>query len=134
MKKAILALAMAMVLALPLGAQAADTQAQSADAVLTGTQWLKATDDEKYAFLYGVTSAFEVEEYFATKGKKGKVVPSHFAKNWLKVAKELKEGDAVTILKEIEAWYKANGDKMDTPVLVVIWTECVQPRLKKAGK
>ena len=130
MKKAILALALAMVLALPLGAQAADTQAQSADAVLTGTHWLKASDNEKEAFLYGVYHAFEVEEYLATKGKKGKVVQSHFAKSWLKVARQTKEDDLGTILKEIEAWYKANGDKMDTPVLKVIWKECIQPRLK----
>ncbi len=133
MKKAILALAMAMVLALPLGVQAADTQNQSADVVLSGKQWLEASNNEKHAFLYGVTSAFEVEEYFAAKGKKGEVAQSHFAKDWLKVARQIKESDLDTILKEIEAWYKANGDKMDTPVLAVVWKECIQPRLK-AGK
>lgn len=133
MKKAILALAMALVLALPLGAQAADTQNQSADEVLTGTHWVKASNNEKLAFLYGVTAAFEVEEHFATKSKKGKVAQSQFAKDWLKVSRQIKESDMDTILKEIGDWYKANGDKMDTPVLVVIWKECVQPRLK-AGK
>lgn len=133
MKKAILALAMAMVLALPLGAQAADTQNQSVDEVLTGKQWIKASNNEKLAFLYGVTSAFEVEEHFATKNQRGKVVQSKFAKDWLKASRQVKESDLDTILKKIEDWYKANSDKMDTPVLFVVWKECIQPSLK-AGK
>jgi hypothetical protein len=34
-------------------------------------------------------------------------------------------------MKRVEAWYAANPDRMDVPVLSVLWVDIVKPRLKK---
>lgn len=136
MKKGILALAMALVLALPLGVQAADTDAKDPVVMLTGKLWLESAENEKVAFLYGIDMAIAVEQYIARESdkaiqKKGNrktlSTLSAFEKGWTKAFTDVKRKD---IVKQVDDWYAANGDKVDRPVMEVIWYECAEPRLK----
>ena len=140
MKKGILALALAMLLALPYSVQAATTEAQNPVERVTGKLWLESAQNEKVAFLYGIDMAIAVEQLIA--GESDKVIKkkgskktlstlSAFEKGWAKAFTNVKRKD---IVKQVDDWYAANSEKINRPVMEVIWYECVEPRLKALGK
>ena len=54
---------------------------------------------------------------------------SKFEKGWMKAFKDVKR---TTIVEEVDAWYAAHPDRLDRPVLGVLWFELVEPRLAAA--
>lgn len=140
MKKGFLALALALVLALPIGVQAADKDEKHPVAMLTGKLWLESAQNEKVAFLYGIDMAIAVEHYIAKESdeaikkkgnKKTLSTLSAFERGWIKAFTDVRRDD---IVRQVDDWYTANGDKVDRPVMEVIWYECVEPRLKAQDK
>lgn len=143
MKKGILALALALLLAAPLGVQAAPaTQAQQLRhpvEQLKGDVWAESTQDEKLAFIYGIDMAVAIEHLIAHEGapnakkggKKAVTTLSPFEKGW---AKAFKGMNREVIVAKVDDWYKANKDKTNRPVMEVIWFEAVEPQLKALGQ
>ena len=106
---------------------------------LTGKLWMESHALEKQAFLFGIESAIAVEYYVndelakrAQKNGKKKqpaCTLSPFEKGWMKAFGDNVENN--DIIAEIDQWYAAHPDKMDRPVMAVIWYELIEPRLRK---
>ena len=121
----------------------------------TGDVWEKTPLREKGAFLFGIDTAVTVEYFINRKmaeksgdGKRGErpekgktgektdkagkgkrvhpVTLSPFERGWMKAFKGVERAE---IIRQVDAWYKANPDHLDRPVMSVIWHELVKPRL-----
>ncbi|HJA79157.1 hypothetical protein [uncultured Desulfovibrio sp.] len=137
MKKIIAALALALTLAVgsapALAAQAAAKPTNPVDQ-FTGHVWLQTSRDNKAAFLFGVETAITVEYFVNSKvaekaAKEGKAPSSNlsrFEKGWMTAMKEYSRDQ---IIEKIDAWYAANPDKQDIPVMNVIWFSLIKPAL-----
>ena len=141
MKKSVLCLALSLALVLafaPVRAteimpEADNSKANPVDQ-LTGTVWQKTPEAEKLAFLFGVETAITVEYFVngkvvekATKeGKRPVYTLSPFEKGWMKAFKGVSRTE---VIKMVDAWYAANPQRLDRPVMNVIWREIIEPRL-----
>ena len=117
MKKSILSLGLALVLALAcVNVQAAENNAAAGMTgnpvdQFTGAVWEKTTESNKAAFLFGVESAITVEYFVNAKmteksakaGKRPVYTLSPFEKGWMKAFR-----DRTEIIKMVDAWYAAN--------------------------
>jgi len=100
----------------------------------TGTVWQKTPETEKLAFLFGVETAITVEyfvngkiaEKAAKEGKRPVYTLSPFEKGWMKAFKGVSRAEVV---KLVDAWYAANPQRLERPVMNVIWREIIEPRL-----
>lgn len=136
MKKFILNLALFMALLLPLSALAAESNSGPAGnpvELLTGKVWQESKPENKQAWLFGVDTAVAVEHAVADKmqqqkGKrKGAFQMSPFVSGWIEA---FGKGDTrKEIIGQVDQWYAANPDKLERPVMDVIWYEIVQPRI-----
>lgn len=134
MKKSLLTLALAC--AFIFAACATNAQENGGNPVdqFTGEYWVKTSNTEKEAYLFGIESAVAVEKYISdipAKGKRGKMVTtlSPFEKGWMEAFRDTPRSQ---IVKEVDAWYEAHPDKLARPVLNVIWYELIAPKLLEA--
>ena len=51
---------------------------------------------------------------------------SPFEKGWMKAFKGVSRTE---VIKMVDAWYAANPQRLDRPVMNVIWREIIEPRL-----
>lgn len=101
----------------------------------TGYLWQKSTENEKQAFIFGIDTAIAIEYFISKKsvtkaakaGKKPVYTLSPFEKGWMQSFKNITRAELVNM---INSWYEKNPDKLDRPVLNVIWYEIIQPNLK----
>ena len=141
MNKPVLSLALSLVLILacaPVHASEVMPEAgmQQGNPVdkFTGTVWQKTAEAEKLSFLFGVESAITVEffvnskvvEKAAKEGKRPVYTLSPFEKGWMKALKGVSRTEVV---KMVDQWYAANPQRLDRPVMSVIWYEIIEPRL-----
>lgn len=137
MKKIIAALALALSLAVGTApALAAEGAARPANPVdqFTGAVWMQTSHDNKAAFLFGIETAITVEYFVNSKAaekaaKEGKAPSSNlsrFEKGWMTVMKN-KSRDQ--LIKELDAVYTAQPDKLDEPVMKTIWFSLFEPAL-----
>ncbi|OZI74895.1 hypothetical protein CAL22_10710 [Bordetella genomosp. 12] len=88
--------------------------------VVDGTGWLAASDQERRAFLVGVSNMIVAENAYAK--RRNQQVPG--------AAKAITEALAGMNLwqwsERVTAWYRANPDKQATPVMGVIWRDLVK--------
>lgn len=141
MKKSVLSLGLVLALVLTCAPVRAAEATAVSDVIqnnpveqLTGTVWQKTAETDKAAFLLGVESAIAVEYFVNAKitekaaktGKKPTCTLSPFEKGWMKAFKDVNRAD---IVKMVDQWYAANPNKLDRPVLGVIWYELIAPRL-----
>ncbi|MFO1205089.1 MAG: hypothetical protein U1E63_05075 [Burkholderiales bacterium] len=90
-----------------------------------GNDWTKSSVDEKQAFLFGIANAISV-----ALGWDERYIPA----DQMTFSRRARNGLAGTSLGEalrrIDAWYAANPDRLDTPVVAVIWLDIAKPKLK----
>ena len=101
-----------------------------ADAVMvTGKHWVESSQQLKKAYLLGVANVLDVEEaYYGTN-------PASDAQSYIpRAVKGLTAGGYTvdTVLSRLDAWYAANPESLDRPVLEIIWVEMVVPNLAQA--
>ena len=93
--------------------------------VLTGEEWQTLQPDTKLAFIWGIGHVVTIEEHVIQRHpelkKEGFVA---------KLAEGLRGVPMNTIIQEIDAYYQKNPDDLDLPVMRVIWTQLVKPKLK----
>lgn len=100
--------------------------------VLKGDTWIKMNDDEKISFIWGAGHIISIEDVLARKNPELK---KH--NTFVNKVMEARGNSPMTmneVAKHVDAFYGRNPDKLDTPVVEVIWHETVVPRLKTTGK
>lgn len=88
--------------------------------VVDGNGWLRASDDERRAFLVGVANMISAEEGYARHNKQDTPGAAKAITNALTGMNLWQWSERVT------AWYRANPDKTGTPVMGVIWRDIVK--------
>lgn len=125
-----ISIAILLTLASPLTAQGRITPPSPATAVMAqhfanGSDWQRATPQMRHAFLFGVANLLSVAVDWDER---------HVPAGQQTFSRRAKIGLADTSLGEvsdrIDRWYGANQDKLDTPVIVVMWNEVAKPRLQ----
>jgi hypothetical protein len=93
--------------------------------VVTGKHWTQATEDQKKAFLLGMATMIMIEYNLQAK----QAVPSEAT-----VVPELVDGLSGTtfeqLMSQVDAYYQAEPDQINRPVVETIWFEMVIPNLK----
>ena len=116
--KMVLAAALVCTLCLPAVA------AQPSGLELTGNAWLKSSQNEKLAFLYGVSNVVAIEQLLSQKeGTK----PSLFVSSWMKAFGNDKW---IAIESKLNDWYAAHPDQASRGVFDVLWYEFMVPATK----
>lgn len=111
-------LVLALLLAVP--AYAVDYEVP----VITGVNWTKSTPQERKAFLVGAATIIELEQEV----QGNPPPPKSTITTWCKGLSSYNFDQMVTA---IDQWYAANPDKIERPVVEVMWYELAKP---KAGK
>ena len=89
----------------------------------TGEHWSKATDTERRAYVLGILNMAMVEYQLSGPNPKHRTT----------VAKMVKALDGMAvpqIVETVDAYYKANPDKQQQPIIEVIWFQMVAPKAK----
>ena len=90
----------------------------------TGERWSNATDTERGAYVLGILNMAMVEYQLTGPKPKHRTTVPHLIKAL--------DGMAVPqIVETVDAYYKANPDKQQEPIIEVIWFQMVKP---KAGQ
>lgn len=91
----------------------------------TGERWSKATDTEKGAYVLGILNMAMVEYQLTGPNPKHRTTIPHL----------IKALDGMTlpqIVETVDAYYKANPDKQQQPIIEVIWFQMVAPKTNPA--
>ncbi len=114
-------LALALLLALPAVARAAE---EHEIPVVTGVHWTKSTPQERKAFLVGAATIIELEQEVQGPNPPGKSTIDTWCKG-------LSHFTFDQMAAAIDAWYSAHQDRLDRPLVEVMWYELAKPN---AGK
>ncbi len=103
----------------------AQAQAQEIP-LITGEHWTKSTEQNKKAYLVGMTNMLQVEIAYqaGTPPPESQTVVPRFAKG-------LKGQTLDGAIAKVDAWYAKNPSRMQQTVVETIWYELVAPGLKQ---
>lgn len=94
-----------------------------------GNDWQKSSVEQKRTFLFGIANALSVAIGWDAR---------HVPEGQTTFSRRAREGLAGTTLEEslarIDAWYRTNPTKLDTPVVAVLWLDIAKPKLAAGGK
>jgi len=93
--------------------------------VLTGKQWQTLRPDTKIAFIWGIGHVVTIEENVMQRHPELK--RQGFT---AKLAEGLRGVPMDAIIQDIDAFYQKNPEDLDLPVMRVIWSQLVRPKLK----
>lgn len=93
--------------------------------IVTGKDWTASKQDQKLAFLLGAATIIKIEHEV-----QGAAPPNEktLVDTWIK---GLSPFTLTTLVQKLDAYYKANPDKLDRPVIAVMWTEIALPAVYK---
>jgi hypothetical protein len=89
-----------------------------------GYVWMKSTDAEKKAFLFGAGTAVALEYQMRAKRSEE---PSKFIKGWIEAFDNMSWAEMAS---KLDKYYEANPGKADRLVFDVLWHEMIKPNLK----
>ena len=95
--------------------------------LITGEHWTTSTEQNKKAYLVGMTNMLQVEIAYQagnTPPESQTVVP--------RFAKGLKGQTLDGAIAKVDAWYAKNPGRMQQTVVETIWFELVAPGLKQS--
>jgi len=93
--------------------------------VLTGESWQSLQPDTKIAFIWGIGHVVTIEEHVIKRH------PEMQRKDFVaKLADGLRGVPMSGIIEQIDSYYRQNPDDLDLPVMRVIWSQIVRPKLK----
>ena len=90
-----------------------------------GEVWMKSSELEKKAFLFGAGSALVLEYHVREKRSQE---PSKLVVGWVDGLKDISWSD---LSNKIDAYYRDNPNKMQRDVFDVIWHEIITTQKKK---
>jgi hypothetical protein len=92
--------------------------------VMTGEQWQTMQPESKMAFVWGMGHVVTIEEHVLQRHpelqRKGFVA---------KLAEGLRGVPMNSIIRQVDDYYRKNPDDLDLPVMRVIWSQMVKPKL-----
>ncbi len=88
-----------------------------------GNVWMRTSDQERKAFLFGVGSAVAFEYHIRDKNHEK---PSKFVKGWFDALNDMRWSD---LSNKITNYYAANPQQLNRLVFEVIWHEIIKPNL-----
>jgi len=91
-----------------------------------GNDWGRSSDAERRAYLVGVGNMLAAGYGYDTKRLPGQ--DNTFSRTAMRGAAGTTIPQA---MERIDAWYRANPDKLGRPVLAVLWAEVVKPGLAR---
>ena len=92
--------------------------------VVTGVQWTKSSLGERKAFLLGAATIIELDQEV-----QGKTPASNSSiDTW---ARGLSHFTFDQMVAGLDKWYAAHPDKLDSPVVEVLWHEMAKPSADK---
>ena len=101
--------------------------------LLRGDMWIKMDPDSKVAFVWGAGHIITIEEVIMQKYPE--LQRDSFVMKVVEARTNtpMKMNDVVAV---VDKFYLENPDKLDTPVLGVIWDQLIKPKIKTgiAGK
>ena len=100
--------------------------------VLKGDTWIKMSHDEKISFIWGAGHIISIEEVLARDNPDLK--KSNAFVNKIMEANNNKPMTMSEVAKFVDAYYQANPDNLDKPVIEVIWYGTVVPRTETTGE
>lgn len=93
--------------------------------VLDGQSWQTMSPDTKIAFIWGIGHVVTIEEHVVQR------YPEMRRQDFVaKLADGLRGVPMSSIIERIDSYYRQNPDDLDLPVVRVMWSEVVRPRLK----
>ena len=95
--------------------------------IVTGEHWTKSTDQVKKAYLVGIANVLQVETAY-----EGANPPPDAQSIVPRFVKGLRGGGYTldSVREGVDKWYAANPDKIQRPVIEIIWFEMVVPGLQ----
>ena len=96
--------------------------------IITGKHWSESSEQLKKAYLVGVANALQVEAAYQAAN-----APSDAQSLVPRFGRGLKGHSLDSVREGLDRWYTANPDKLQRPVIEVIWFEMVVPGLKKTS-
>jgi hypothetical protein len=93
--------------------------------ILKGDLWQKMTPDSKVSFIWGIGHVVAIEQHLMEK------YPQLKTGNFASKAFEGMSGVSMDeIIARIDKYYSANPDKIDKPVISVLWDTSIKPYIK----
>ena len=93
--------------------------------LLRGDVWMKMTQNEKVAYIWGAGNVVDLEQELMA------IFPELKVANFSAKATEgMADVTINEIIARVDSFYKANPDKLDHSVIVVIWSTMIKPNLK----
>lgn len=89
-----------------------------------GVVWMKSTEQEKKAFLFGAGSAVVLEYHIRAKHSEE---PSKFVAGWVEALKDMSWTE---LANKVDQYYRDNPEKLHRHVFEVIWHELIAPNWK----
>lgn len=89
-----------------------------------GYVWMKSTDPEKKAFLFGAGTAIALEYQMRAKRSEE---PSKFVKGWIEAFDNMSWAEMAS---KLDRYYESHPDKASRLVFDVLWHEMIKPNLR----
>lgn len=97
--------------------------------LLRGDMWIKMDPDSKVAFVWGAGHVVTIEEVIMQKYPELKRDSFVMKVIEARTDNPMKMNDVVAV---VDKFYLENPDKLDTPVMGVIWDQLIKPKIKTA--
>jgi hypothetical protein len=101
--------------------------AEDDEPFVDGDLWSVSSDEEKTSYILGASDFMTME--YVSQMEYAKPTPTTKQTTVQSFWKGLNGHTMDSVVEVVDAWYENNPDSMDTPVLVVIWNEIVEPNL-----
>jgi len=90
-----------------------------------GDDWANSSETERAAYLVGVSNMISVGNAYDQKK-----VPGEDKTFMRQAARGLAGTTVAEAVRRVNAWYAANPDRKNVPVLSVLWLDIVKPRIQ----
>lgn len=117
--KVVRALALGMLLTLV-------ASSANAQRLADGKDWNQSSNEMRIAYLVGISNTLSVGYQYDMKK-----LPEQNGTFSRRAVQGLGETSVAEAASRVDAWYKAHPDKLDTPVMAVLWIDIAKPRLAK---
>ncbi|MCC8402612.1 hypothetical protein LJ655_12040 [Paraburkholderia sp. MMS20-SJTN17] len=92
--------------------------------IVTGQQWMASTEDQKKAYLIGISNVIDVERAYAGNTANSDDIAQRFGKGM--------QGQTLDSVRQgLDSYYAANPTMIQHPVIETLWFQMVVPGLKK---
>jgi hypothetical protein len=89
-----------------------------------GNDWNSSTESERNAYLVGISNMISVGNAYDIKKLPGE------NKTFMRQAYQgLSDTTIPEAIQRVDSWYRANPDRLDVPILSVLWIDIVKPKL-----